>query len=144
MSVHQINHIETYVRYLQEHPQEINFLFKEFLIGVTSFFRDTDAFDALKNELFLKLLKNRAKNSSIRIWIAGCSTGEEVYSIAILISECIDHLNKQFDIQIFGTDIDEAAIDVARAGIYPLTIRADINQERIIKYFKMEDNSYTC
>ncbi len=142
MSVHQISTIETYVRYLQEHPQEISTLFKEFLIGVTSFFRDPDAFSSLKSELLLKIFKKKPKNTCIRVWVAGCSSGEEVYSIAITLTECMESLNKQFEIQIFGTDIDESAIDVARAGIYPLTIRADVDQERLNKYFKLEDNHY--
>jgi two-component system CheB/CheR fusion protein len=142
MSVHQISYIATYVRYLQQHPQEINVLFKEFLIGVTCFFRDTEAFAILKNELLSRVIKNKAKNSCIRVWIPGCSSGEEVYSIAIILLECMSQVNKYFDIQIFGTDIDESAIEVARCGIYPTTISADMSAERLSRYFKKEGNAY--
>ena len=93
MSVHQINKAEVYIRYLRENPQEIELLFKELLIGVTSFFRDHEAFEVLKEKAIPQLLKGRAKGNVLRAWIPGCSTGEEAYSIAIILQECLEKLS---------------------------------------------------
>ena len=143
MAVHQIDRMSNYVKYLQEIPAEVDILFKDMLIGVTNFFRDPDAFSVLKNQVIPSILKAREPDSSIRIWTVGCSTGEEAYSIAILLSEAMDTLKHHLNIQIFASDIDAQAIDHARTGTYPDSIAADVSQERLNKYFLKEDNTYT-
>ena len=144
MNVHQINNITQYVRYLQENSLEIDLLFKELLIGVTNFFRESDAFIALKEEIIPQLLKTKRVGDSIRIWVVGCSTGEEAYSIAIVLRECLDDLSpkRNFKIQIYATDIDKEAIDLARQGTYPANITADVSAERLERFFTKEDDHY--
>ena len=142
MHVHQIDNINDYVHYLQESNRAIFTLFKELLIGVTNFFRDPDAFEILKSTYLPALLKNKPDDDLIRVWVPGCSSGEEVYSIAIIFQECMEAIGRHFNIQVFGTDIDEAAIDVARAGLFPQSISVDVNPERLRKYFSKEDNHY--
>jgi len=142
MHVHQIENINDYLRYLQQTPREADILFKELLIGVTSFFRDPEAFKVLKQHL-LKALKERPKDHVLRIWVPGCSGGEEVYSLAILLQECMAELNRTFKVQIFGTDLDNDAIQTARAGLYPASIAGDMSPQRLKRYFmKEEDNTY--
>ena len=119
-------------------------LFKELLIGVTSFFRDPEAFDFLKDKVVTDILKRKAKERTVRVWVPGCSTGEEAYSIAIIFSECLSKLRMKgdFKVQIFATDIDKAAIDKARQGLYPANIAADLSPERLEHFFSKEDNKY--
>lgn len=142
MQVHQLDRVEDYVRYLQESEREVLVLFQELLIGVTSFFRDPEAFDLLKTKYLKQLLEDRPDNYQIRIWVPGCSTGEEVYSIAMIVQECMDEMNRHFSVQIFGTDLDEEAIHAARAGIYPESVSVDVSQERLHKFFVKDANSY--
>lgn len=142
MHVHQIDNVSDYVVYLQKNKEEVHTLFKDLLIGVTSFFRDKQAFDILKNNILIDLLRGKPDDYRIRIWIAGCSSGEEAYSIAILIQESMDRISRHFEVQIFGTDIDENAIAIARSGLYPLSISADISPERLKRYFIKEDNFF--
>ncbi|MFB3765691.1 MAG: CheR family methyltransferase [Methanotrichaceae archaeon] len=145
MAVHQISDINKYVRYLQENSSEIDILFKEFLIGVTSFFRDPEAFEALKLEAIPKRLKKKENGESIRVWVIDCSTGEEAYSIAIILRESLDNLNTKSNlkIQIYATDLDKEAIDVARQGIYPENIAGDVSPERLKKFFvQLDDGRY--
>ncbi len=144
MSVHQLNNMNQYARFLQENPHEIDLLFKELLIGVTSFFRDPEAFEGLKREAVAQLLKSKHSGDSIRIWVVGCSTGEEAYSISMILKESIDDLlpKANFKIQIYATDIDREAIDVARLGIYPANIVADVSPERLQRFFAREDDRY--
>jgi two-component system CheB/CheR fusion protein len=143
MNVHQIDNINQYVRYLQENSSEIDLLFKELLIGVTSFFREPDAFAVLKEKVILQMLKTRKRGEPIRVWVVGCSTGEEAYSIAIVLKECLDDLKlKDNKIQIYATDIDKDAIDVARQGVYPSNCAADMSQERLQRFFTKEDDRY--
>jgi two-component system, chemotaxis family, CheB/CheR fusion protein len=142
MAIQQLNHIADYVKYLQRTPSEVNMLFKDMLIGVTNFFRDPDAFKILKEQVLPGLLKNKNPEALIRIWIVGCSTGEEAYSIAILFFEAMNMVKQHFNIQIFASDIDAQAIDHARSGIYPDSIAADVSQERLKQYFLKEGNSF--
>ena len=142
MTLHQIENIEEYVKYLQQTPAEIEALFQELLIGVTNFFRDPDAFRALE-KIIPKLFTGKSINDTIRVWTAGCSTGEEAYSIAILIKEYMQKIQKNFSVQIFATDIDPKAIAKACAGIYPTDIAADISPERLSHFFKSESNENT-
>jgi two-component system CheB/CheR fusion protein len=142
MKVHQIDKITTYVRLLQENDVEVEILFRELLIGVTNFFRDPQAFKALKEKAFPMLLEDKSDDYTIRAWVPGCSSGEEAYSIAILLRECMEKLKRHMGIQVFATDIDKIAIDNARAGIYPASISADVNPHRLKRFFMSDDNTY--
>ena len=143
MNVHQIDDIADYVRYLQGSEREVGILFKELLIGVTNFFRDPEAFEALQKRTLPKLLADKPDDYAVRAWVPGCASGEEAYSVAILLHECMEQIGKHFHIQIFGTDIDEDAINVARAGVYPESIVVDVGPERLKRFFvKEEDGQY--
>jgi two-component system CheB/CheR fusion protein len=142
MNVHHINHASHYLRYLTENPHEINLLFNELLIGVTSFFRDPGTFDALAKDILPELLKDKKYGDSVRIWITGCSTGEEAYTLAILMQEYMEKSKKQLSVQIFATDLDEKAINRARSGYYADGIALDVMPSRLGKYFTHEDNRY--
>ena len=142
MSVHQIERLPDYVSYLERTPQEVTTLFKELLIGVTNFFRDSQAFESLNRCLMAEVLANKSKDDAVRVWVPGCSSGEEVYSIAIILRECMDKLKKDFRVQIFGTDIDGDAIDMARAGLYPASIVADVTPERLKRFFVAEEGAF--
>ena len=141
MHVHQLDDVAGYVRYLQESEREIDVLFKELLIGVTSFFRDPQAFETLKG-ILLQHLAGRPKDYNFRVWVPGCSTGEEAYSIAILLQECMEELKAYLNVQVFGTDIDDEAIDVARTALYPPSIASDVSPERLPRHFLQEDEGY--
>lgn len=138
MAVHQIESVDEYVRFLQSAPAEVEALFRDLLIGVTKFFRDGEAFEYLEREIIPKLLKEKPAGEAIRIWTAGCSTGEEAYSIAILLVERMDALKLRYPVQIFATDIDSRAIAAARAGLYPASIAADVSPERLARFFTPE------
>lgn len=140
MNISQLDNLPNYIRLLQESPAEIESLFKELLIGVTNYFRDTEAFDKLKTVL-LELVKNKNTNEHIRIWVPGCSTGEEAYSIAILLRECMDAAKKYLKVQIFATDIDRDAIEKARIGVFS-GIESNISKERLNQFFTTEGNHY--
>ena len=142
MDVHQLEHVSNYVRYLQENPREVETLFKELLIGVTRFFRDPEAFQILKEEILPEYLRDKPDNHSIRVWVPGCSSGEEAYSVAMIISECMEKLDQQFNAQIFATDIDADAIAMARVGIYPKSITDDVNAARLERFFSKVDSTY--
>ena len=142
MSQHDIEDIELYVRYLKEHPAELRLLFKELLINVTSFFRDTEAFAVLKRDILPQLLEGKPEDYVLRVWVAGCATGEEAYSIAMLLREFMDETQQEFKVQLYSTDIDEDAIAVARAGIYPPNIVQDVDPERLRHFFVKEEDGY--
>jgi two-component system, chemotaxis family, CheB/CheR fusion protein len=141
MAVNQIEHVDQYLRFLQETPVEMDSLFRDLLIGVTNFFRDREAFEALQQQLAL-VLASKPADSPLRVWTTGCSTGEEAYSLAILLREQMDALKKTFKVQVFATDIDARAIDVARAGVYPASIATDVSAERLARFFSAEDGGY--
>lgn len=138
MAVHQLTAIEAYVKYLQQTPEEIEALFGDFLIGVTHFFRDPEIFAVVEKQIIPRLLDDNRSGAAIRIWSTGCSTGEEAYSIAILVFERMEMLKKNYAIQLFATDIDSRAIAVARAGIYHAGIAQDISPERLARFFTAE------
>ncbi|HSW53521.1 MAG TPA: chemotaxis protein CheB [Ignavibacteriaceae bacterium] len=140
MNIAQLDSLPNYIRLLQENPGEIENLFKELLIGVTNFFRDPDSFEKLK-ELLADLVKTKPENSKIRIWVPGCSTGEEAYSVAIILRECMNEARKYFNVQIFATDIDKNAIDIARIGTYT-GIKQDVSKERLKKFFISSANQF--
>ena len=142
MNLHDIKDVPSYLRYLQEHPDEVQTLFKELLITVTSFFRDSEAFEILKKKILPKLLKDKPEDYTIRVWVPGCASGEEAYSIAITVKESLDELKRDFVFQIFGTDLDDDAISAARAGIYPGNIAIDVSPERLKRFFVKENESY--
>ena len=142
MHLHQIDEIDDYVRYLQESEKEITILFKELLIGVTRFFRDSEAFGLLRNKYLPELLHNKPYDASLRAWVPGCSSGEEAYSLAIILHECMELSQRHIHVQIFATDIDEQAIDFARTGFFTESSVVNISKERLGKYFSKEDGHY--
>lgn len=144
MAVHQIESLENYVRYLQQSPEEVDALFRDILIGVTNFFRDPEAFRVLEEVTIPKIFEGKSPGADVRVWSAACSTGEEAYSIAILLFERMQTLKQNYAIQVFATDIDSRAIATARAGVYPASIADDISPERLARFFTPESggNSY--
>ncbi|MFO7803106.1 MAG: CheR family methyltransferase [Desulfovermiculus sp.] len=143
MLLNQIEEYETYLAFLRQDPGELNTLFQELLIGVTNFFRDPESFEVLKNEVLPKALAELQDDACFRVWVPGCSSGEEVYSLAITILECLDDFaGKRISVQLFGTDIDQRAIAKAREGRYPESIQADVSQERLDRFFYSEGNAY--
>ncbi len=142
MSQHNIEDTEVYARYLKEHPAEVQLLFKELLINVTSFFRDPEAFVALKQDILPLLLKDKPEGYVFRVWVAGCATGEEAYSIAMLLRELMDETHLEFKTQLYSTDLDDDAIAVARAGVYPPNIAQDVTPERLRRFFVKDDAGY--
>jgi two-component system CheB/CheR fusion protein len=144
MGIHQISKMSAYVRYLQENSQELDLLFKELLIGVTNFFRDPASWEQLRTQVIPALLANRASGQVLRAWVPGCSTGEEAYSLAIVLKEAVEELKpkERFTIQIFATDLDRDAIDKARQGVFPANIAADVSEERLKRFFTKEENGY--
>jgi two-component system, chemotaxis family, CheB/CheR fusion protein len=143
MVVHQIEKADDYVRYLQQTPAEVEALFRDLLIGVTHFFRDPEAFHELQEHIIPKLFDDKPAGSAIRVWSTGCSTGEEPYSIAILLQERMAALKQSYSVQVFATDIDPRAIATARAGLYSANIAADISPERLARFFSAEsDGAY--
>jgi two-component system CheB/CheR fusion protein len=142
--VHQIDKTQNYVRFLQENPQELDILFKELLIGVTSFFRDTAVWKKLKEEILPTLFNELPDGYMMRAWIPGCSTGEEAYSLAITFKEVLETTkpHKNLTLQIFATDIDNDAIEKARKGIFLSNISADVSPERISRFFTIDGDTY--
>jgi len=138
MAVHQIAVLDAYIRYLQQTPAELEALFRDLLIGVTSFFRDPEAFKALEQQVLPKLFADKPPGSLVRVWSAGCSTGEEAYSVAILLQEFLETTQQRFVVQVFATDIDSQAIATARSGLYPASIAADVSPERLARFFTAE------
>jgi two-component system CheB/CheR fusion protein len=140
MAVHQISNINSYVQYLQKNPDEIESLFRDLLIGVTRFFRDSAAFEALDKHAIPGIFDGKTPGSAIRVWVPGCATGEEAYSIAILVQEHLDKVKQAHKVQVFATDIDKKAIVTARTGLYPASISTDISPERLARFFTSESD----
>ncbi len=138
MAVHQIDRLEDYVRYLQLTRSEVDALFHDLLIGVTNFFRDSAIFDEVRKQVIPQLFATKRPGTAIRVWVPGCSTGEEAYSIAILLREHMDERKEGYKVQLFATDIDRHAIDQARSGVYPTSIIADVSPERLAHFFDQE------
>src|SRR5262249_30560481 len=141
MNLHQIKKASDYVHYLQENPHEIDTLFKELLISVTNFFRDPEAWDALRPCLE-ELVSSRPENQMLRVWVPGCATGEEAFSLAIILRESMDKVGRHLLVQIFGTDLDSEAIETARSGLYPDGIAGDVSPKRLERFFVREDGAY--
>lgn len=142
MGIHQIVKIADYVRYLQENSQELDLLFKELLIGVTSFFRDPACWEELRKKVLPALIASRPNGYMLRAWVPGCSTGEEAYSLAMVFKEALEKLKprKKISLQVFATDLDKDAIAKARAGVYPENISADVSPKQMSRFFTKEDN----
>jgi len=138
MAVHQIESMDSYVRFIQQAPEEVDALFRDMLIGVTNFFRDPEAFKVLEEQIIPRLFAGKGADATIRVWVPGCSTGEEAYSLAILLAERQEALKMGFKMQVFATDIDSRAIAAARAGVYPASIAADLTPERLARFFSSE------
>jgi len=134
--------IQDYSAYVSEHPDEVNELFKDLLICVTNFFRDPEAFELLKQKVIPKLFEGKNPEDPIRVWITGCASGEEVYSLAILLHEYAAQLDYRPQIKVFGTDISDEALRIARRAIYPQTIRTDVSDERLKRYFYKTEGGY--
>jgi two-component system, chemotaxis family, CheB/CheR fusion protein len=135
LAVHQIDSLADYILFLQKYATEIETLFKNLVIGVTSFFRDPEAFNVVETQVLANLIKAKRPEDILRLWVVGCSTGEEAYSLAILISEAMAKLEKNINVQIFATDIDAAAIEFARKGLYPAGISENVSKERLGRFF---------
>jgi two-component system CheB/CheR fusion protein len=142
MMVHNLEDIEAYARYLRENPAEVQILFKEMLINVTSFFRDKEAFLALNREVLPRLFENKPDDYIFRVWVPGCASGEEAYSVAMLFREYMDAIKTDFKIQIYATDIDDDVIAIARAGIYPAAITVDVPPDRLRRFFVKAETGY--
>ncbi len=143
MLVHQLEHITDYVQYLLDNSDEAHKLFKDFLIGVTSFFRDPAAFETLKKNLLL-YLKNTPRQGPFRVWVPGCSTGQEAFSLAIILFEIMADIDlmQHREIQIYASDLDRESIETARTGLYSKNIKNDISQERLLRFFTDEGDMY--
>jgi two-component system CheB/CheR fusion protein len=141
MAVNQIHELNDYVRFLESYPVELNSLHKDLLIGVTNFFRDPEAFDAILNKHLPKLMQD-AKDDKMRLWVTGCSTGEEAYSLAILCCEVIESEGLNTDVKIFATDVDREAIVTASAGVFAESAVADIEPTLLNKYFYRKDDGF--
>jgi two-component system CheB/CheR fusion protein len=142
MQVNRIEALEAYVERLRQDPQEIGALFRDLLINVTNFFRDAEAFEQLSKLVIPKLFDGRGADETVRIWVPGCATGEEVFSIAMLMREHMDTLVAVPRVQIFATDIDEAALSVARAARYPDALLDSVSAERRKRFFVLDGGSY--
>ena len=143
MAVQQIETMEGYVKFLQQTPTEVEALFRDLLIGVTSFFRDPEAFKTLEKNVIPRLFSGKPQGAFVRVWATGCSTGEEAYSIAILLQEHLETLKQSFKIQVFATDIDSQSIATARTGLYPASIATDIPPERLARFFTADPDGST-
>lgn len=142
MAQHDIEDTEVYARYLKEHPAELQALFRELLINVTSFFRDAEAFEALRSEILPQLCALKPEGYVFRAWVAGCASGEEAYSIAMLLRELMDETKREFKVQLYATDLDDDAIAVARAGVYPPNIAQDVAPERLRRFFVKDEGGF--
>jgi two-component system CheB/CheR fusion protein len=142
MQVVQIDSLDAYVEYLRRDPQEVGALFRDLLINVTNFFRDADAFDKLAETVIPNLFKQRGADDVVRIWVPGCATGEEVYSLGILLREHMDGLEDVPRVQIFASDIDEHALAVARAAKYPSQLLESVSAERRDRFFIPDGGGY--
>ena len=142
LNIHQFKGPQEYLQYLRANPSELDLVFRELLIGVTNFFRDPEAFEVLAKTVVPGLIAGRPENSTIRVWVPGCATGEEAYSLAILFQECLEREKKRLTLQVFGTDLDSHAMDAARLGCYPEGIARDVPTPRLNRYFIKENHGY--
>jgi two-component system, chemotaxis family, CheB/CheR fusion protein len=142
MQVLQIGKLQQYIARLRESPEEVTLLFRDLLISVTNFFRDPGAFETLEKTIIPTLFEGRGAADTVRVWVPGCATGEEVYSLAILLREHVDTLRAAPRVQLFATDIDENALVVARTGRYPRPLLENVSKTRLKRFFAGDDISY--
>jgi two-component system CheB/CheR fusion protein len=144
MGVHKISQISSYIPFLQKNPKEVDILFKELLIGVTNFFRDAAVWEKLEKDIIPEILVNLPPGSMLRAWVAGCSTGEEAYSLAIIFKEALEKNKFQpnLSLQIFATDLDNDAVELARRGVFPENIASDISPDRLNRFFVKTDEGF--
>jgi two-component system, chemotaxis family, CheB/CheR fusion protein len=142
MVVHKIEKLEEYVRYLNRNPAEVKALYQDMLINVTSFFRNPRVFEALKVQVFPQMMQRRSKDSVVRVWAPGCASGEETYSLAISLLEFLGEKAAGIPIQFFGTDVSEASVSKARAGMYPENIQGDVSPDRLRRFFSKVEGGY--
>jgi two-component system, chemotaxis family, CheB/CheR fusion protein len=142
LAVHKLSHVDDYLAYVATHPDELRKLHDDLLIHVTEFFRDPEVFEALATHVLPALLDGKAAGAPIRIWVPGCSTGEEVYSLAIVLSELLSKRKAQNPVQIFGSDVSEPAITRARAGSYEASTLREIGEKRLHRFFSKQDGTY--
>jgi two-component system CheB/CheR fusion protein len=143
MVINKTTDLKTYLDYLETHPVELQALFDDLLIGVTSFFREPKTFLALKEKVFPEIIKKKSQSEPVRVWVPGCSTGEEAYSLAIAIQEYLEEkVILDVKIQIFGTDVNEKNIEKARQGTYRKSIEDNVSENRLKKFFRDQDDSY--
>jgi two-component system, chemotaxis family, CheB/CheR fusion protein len=142
MLVHKIDRLSNYVRHLQTSSAEIKALYQDMLINVTSFFRNPKVFDELKTDVFPQIVKRHSSEQSIRVWVPGCASGEEAYSLAIVLLEYLGEKASQIPIQIFGTDVSETSIARARSGVYPENIQGDVSSDRLRRFFTKVEGGY--
>ncbi|MFO8235476.1 MAG: CheR family methyltransferase [Bacteroidales bacterium] len=144
MAVHKTDKISSYAHFLSENPKEVELLFKELMIGVTNFFRDANAWETLKESVIPEILANSQPGSSLRAWVPGCSTGEEAYSLAIVFKEALEKINSHegLTLQIFATDMDNDAIEIARKGVFPANIANDVSENRLNRFFTEANEGY--
>jgi two-component system CheB/CheR fusion protein len=142
MALHRISRLRQYAGFLRQNSKEIHQLFNDLLINVTRFFRDDNAFKALSKKFIPALIKSKGRKGELRVWVPGCATGEEVYSLAICVLESLGSAAPTMRVQIFGTDLSEAAIDRARLGIYSTAIEKDVSPQRLQRFFKKLDSTY--
>ncbi len=141
MSIQEIENPSDYLQFLEQNAKETAALARDLLIGVTSFFRDPQAFKVLSRVL-KGMLAKKPKDDAVRVWVPGCASGEEAYSIAIILRECMNALRKRFNVQIFATDIDSDAIETARSGIYRGNLVKDVTRERLRRFFLDQRDGY--
>ena len=142
MAVHQLHRLADYVRLMVTDPAEPSRLLKDMLIGATRFFRDQDAFEALKEKVMVPLIRSKKTSDRFRVWVAGCSSGEEAYSIAILLAEAMEQVGIQLAVQIFASDIDNDAIHTSRTGVYPQNIASDVSNQRLARFFTHTNDTF--
>lgn len=142
LQVNEVKDIPSYLQFMREHQEEVRALLRDLLISVTNFFRDHEAFAALEREVLPRLFDGKTGDDEMRVWVAGCATGEEAYSLAILLCEQTAWMNNPPKVQVFATDIDEEAINRARIAVYPDTIAADVSPERLKRFFVKEADHY--
>ena len=142
MQLVKITDVDDYVSYLKDNSKEVKALFRDLLIGVTNFFRDPEAFDFLQENVLSKIFANRSSDETIRIWVAGCSTGEEAYTLAIMCAEILDQMESPPALQIFASDIDDRALAVGRAGSYSRAIEKHVSAKRLKRFFTVRGDGY--
>jgi two-component system CheB/CheR fusion protein len=142
MALHRLPALADYAQYLTTTQKEVEALYQDILIGVTSFFRDPEAFEMLKERVFPDLFKDRSRHDPVRLWVLGCATGEEAYSLAIAVKEYATAANSQVPLIVYATDLNNLAIEKSRAGLYPKSIAADVSPERLRRFFVEADGGY--